>query len=88
MDLIINRLLLYSFLEKRNIQKHVKHEPPSLNTFMKFLRVLTELVEQNLSRILPDRIALILDGWTTDSVHYLGVFAAFPMSNNFGYESD
>ena len=35
MDLIINGLLLYSFVENLLIQKHVKYEPPSLNTFMK-----------------------------------------------------
>eukprot|EP00171_Calliarthron_tuberculosum_P003101 IDg3101t1 len=85
LDFIINGLLPFSFVEKRLIRKHVKHDPPSLNTFMKYLGLLTKLVERKVSDLLPDNIALVFDGWTADSTHYLAVFATFPLCDGEGF---
>lgn len=86
-DFIINGLLPFVFVEKQIIRRHVKHDPPSLSTFMKYLNLLTRHVETKIAAILPNKIALVFDGWSTDSVHYLAVFASFSSSNQNGYDT-
>ena len=64
MDLVINSLLPFSFVESPKIRKHVKHESISVNTFMKYLALTTEIVEEKIAVILPDAFALVFDGWS------------------------
>ncbi len=85
-DLIVNGLMPFSSIEKPIICCHVKHEPFSLNTLMKYLSAITEIVERKIAMILPQKICLIFDGWTSDSTHYLGVFATFPSRATSVYE--
>ena len=68
------------------MRRHVRHEPPSMDRFMKYIQLLTENVEQKLSQLLPSKFALIFDGWTADTTHYLAIFATFPKDNEQGYE--
>ncbi len=63
-----------------------KHQAFSINTLMKYLAALTERVERKITALLPEKIALILDGWTCGSTHYLGVFASFPSDSKDSYE--
>ena len=85
-DFIVNALLPFSFVEKPIIRDHVKYKPTSLSTFMRYLSLLTEVVEQKIARLLPEKIALVFDGWTSGTSHYLAVFASFPAPNKRGYE--
>lgn len=85
LDLVINGLLPFSFVEKQIVRTHVKHEPISLTTFMKYMTLLTAQVEQKISLLLPDTLALVFDGWTTDATHYLAVFATFPIEGSDSY---
>lgn len=84
-DFIINGLLPFHFVEKAVIRKHVKAEAPSIKTFMKYLHLLTECVEKKVAAKLPNQFALVFDGWTDTSTHYLAVFASYPTSNSKGY---
>lgn len=85
-DLIINALLPFSFVEKKVVREHVKHDPMSLSTFMRYLPLLTELVENKIADLLPPKIALVFDGWTAGTTHYFAVFASFPSDSNLGYD--
>lgn len=85
LDLIINELLPFSFVEKPIARKHIKHDPICLNTFMKYMKKLTVHVEHRLSNILPEKFALVFDGWSAGQTHFVGIFASFPDSSENGY---
>ena len=36
--------------------------------------------------MLPDRFALVFDGWSCSDTHYLAFFATYPFENVVGYE--
>jgi hypothetical protein len=42
-----------------------------VNTFMKYLRLVTTKVETIVKDKLPSKLGLILDGWTENSIHTL-----------------
>ena len=80
-DFIVSGLLPFSFVEKHSIRKHIRHEDININTFMKYISGLTRAVEEKIATLLPEKIALVFDGWSSDSTHYLAVFATFPSAN-------
>ena len=86
-DLIVNNLLPFYFVTKKEIRKQVKYEPTSLKTSMKYIGKLTETKKEKISSLLPDKLALVFDGWTSCSTHYLAVFASFSSTNNYGHET-
>ena len=51
------------------------------------MRLLTERVEEKVRRKLPEKFALVFDGWTTTDYHYVAVFSVFPAENNVGYKA-
>ncbi len=48
----------------------------------KYVLNLAEVVEKSIMKMLPDKLALLFDGWTEGSFHYIGVFAFF--NNSIG----
>lgn len=48
---------------------------------MSDLSFLTIHVENNISEALPERSAMIFDGQSTPTAHYVGVFASFQSLN-------
>ena len=47
------------------------------NTFMKYLNIVTEATEKKISKQLPCKFALMFDGWSHMSTHYVAIFASF-----------
>ena len=85
-DSVINGLLPFTIFEKPVGQPAVKYKPITQKTLMKYIHLLTELVEEIIQKKLPSKFALIHDGWTANQTHYVGMFATFPSSNEIGYE--
>jgi hypothetical protein len=56
---------------------YTKLQPISVETLMNGIGKLTYLVEEKIKQILPEKFALIFDGWSDSSIHYLAVFAVF-----------
>ena len=54
-DYIMSRLLPFSFVEKAVIRKHILIKPYSLNTFMKYMTLLIELLELKIAESLHRR---------------------------------
>ena len=52
---------------------------------MQLLPRLTISVEQKFSALIPNRLALIFDGWTNNSTHYIAIVASFPKTNEDGF---
>ncbi|ETV86973.1 hypothetical protein H257_01991 [Aphanomyces astaci] len=52
---------------------------------MKYMHALCYHVERKIASQLPDKFALVHDGWSHGSTHYLAIFATFPSSDPIGY---
>ena len=49
--------------------------------------LVTREVEKKIGDLLPSKFALVLDGWTKNSTHFLGVFASSASPNINGFET-
>lgn len=65
----------------RNVREHLRYERISFNLFKRIMSLLARQVENNLSEILPDKIALTIDGQSTLPAHYGATFASFPTND-------
>ena len=75
LDLIINASLPFSVVESKIFRKHVKHDAPCTEKFMKYMTELTMNVENKIAQSLPTKFALVSDGWPHHSTHYASVFS-------------
>ncbi|CAK4359712.1 unnamed protein product, partial [Aphanomyces euteiches] len=69
-DIIVNGLHPFSICEDKLIGKYSKLDGMDRDTLQKYMRKLTESVEIALSALLPNKFALVFDGWTAQSTHY------------------
>lgn len=83
----IHNLRPFNSCENLDVFRHIKHETISQKTLLKYVENLTELVEKKLSQLLPEKFALMLDGWSTTNTHYIGIMAIFRSENTNGYSS-
>ena len=67
----------FSFVESKLTRKYSTLEPISVDTFVSYMQKLTSHVEEKIRNIISPKIDLVLDGWSHQSVHYLGIFAVF-----------
>ena len=54
------------------------YDPISVNTLKKYMDLITTEEDKKIAFILPSKITIVIDGWTKQSTHFLGVFATFP----------
>ena len=73
-----------SFVDDQLSKKYSNLKPLTRVTLGKYILKLTQQVESNIAKDLPDLFGLILDGWTdlSTSTHYYGIFACYPDKNN------
>ncbi|KAH9142373.1 hypothetical protein AeRB84_013546 [Aphanomyces euteiches] len=67
-------------------RKHSRLEPISQNTLMKWMEKLSNGVEKKISDLLSDKFAIVFDGWSLGSTHYVAVSVCFPSSDSIGYQ--
>lgn len=84
---IINRLLPFPCVEKKVFIDNVKHEPMPLSNFMRYLPLLTELVENESADKLSNKFAIVFDIWLSRSARCTTVFAVHTSSSPFGLHS-
>lgn len=65
-------------LENPVFTRNMHYESISCNTIRKYLSSLTEHVESKIKTLLPNKFALVFDGWSTGSKHFECLFAVFP----------
>lgn len=75
--MIVRTVLTFSSIEDPNFKKIVRLENLLFSSFMTYMKLLTEQVEKKISLKLLSIVALVLDGWSCDSMHYLVIFASF-----------
>ena len=86
LDLIVHEELPFSFVEKERVRRYSKMPPICSNTLMKYLRDVTERVEEKIKMEMKHtKIGLLFDGWSENSVHFIGVFACYEVDGNSKY---
>lgn len=86
MDVIIQGLLPFSVLENNLFKKYLRYAPVEYHIFLKCMNLLTAIVETKISRKLPTKFVLIVDGWSTSDTHYFANFATYPANDDVKYE--
>ena len=66
----------FEFVESDLTRKYTNLQPTCRKTLMKYMHLTTLEVEKAITKSLPDRFALLLNGWTHHSTHFLAVFAS------------
>ena len=77
LDWVCMELKPFEFVESDLTRKYTNLQPICRKTLMKYMHLTTLEVEKAITKSLPDRFALLLDGWTHHSTHFLAVFASF-----------
>ena len=86
LDIVINTLQPFSICESETISVHTKYPHISVETLMSYMKDLTLIVEAKIASTIPETFAIILDGWSYVSTHYLGVLASWPSDCDGGYD--
>ncbi|CAG8529665.1 4164_t:CDS:2 [Acaulospora morrowiae] len=74
---IIHLNLPLSFVDDPLVHEMFKYDPIFSNTLKKHMKILTEKVEQNLKKELPNTFGLLLNGWKEGSDYYIALFACY-----------
>ncbi|GAB1602785.1 hypothetical protein Ahia01_000558600 [Argonauta hians] len=77
----------FSFIEDPLTRKYTNLGFMSNVTLKKYMNKLSSEVEKRISKELPGKFALIIDGWSKKSNHFVGLFASYPWSDKKGYRS-
>jgi hypothetical protein len=77
MELVIELNFPFSILENKLLRKAVRYEDISVDTFQKYLYLVTAEVEVQVAKNLPAKFGLIIDGWSEGNQHFFGLYAAF-----------
>jgi hypothetical protein len=75
LDWIIKEGLPFCFCENNSTRTYSRLKPICTNTLKKYMLAVTREVENAISQLLPDQFGIILDGWSDDSNHFVGLFA-------------
>ena len=75
---VINGNHPLSFVDNQYTRKYTNLEPISSKTLISYMEKLEKVVENAIKSKLPERFAILIDGWSgEDSTHYLGIFAVY-----------
>lgn len=86
MEKVILKLRPFSIVEDKIERKYCNLSPICTKTFISYMRRLVGVVEGKVTARLPEKFALVFDGWSCGSTHYLAVFASVPAENEHGFE--
>jgi hypothetical protein len=81
-DWIVAKNLPFNFVEDNYTRKNVKLDSICTNTLKKYMKLLTEEVENRVTERLPQNFGIVFDGWSQGSEHYIALFACFPILND------
>ncbi|ETV75063.1 hypothetical protein H257_10662 [Aphanomyces astaci] len=79
-------LMPFSFCENDMARRFTTMGTISVKTLMKCMHAMCRWMESKISETLPESFAIIYDGWTSGSTHYVAMFATFPNDSHRGYE--
>lgn len=86
MECIALCILPFNFCENPIIRKQFKQSGVCRNTLVRYIHELCKNVENRVRSALPEMFAIVFDGWSDGSTHYVAVFATYPFSNDAGFD--
>ncbi len=84
-EFVVDGLQPFSVVENPTFLKQSRFDPISRKTLAKYLEALSSSVEEKIAQILPDKFAIVFDGWSCGDTHYVAVYATFPYNTPVGY---
>lgn len=72
----------FSFISDHLTRKYTSLEPLCVNTLKKYMEIVVRHVEMKIAKALPERFAIIFDGWSENSTHFVALFASYPDSTS------
>ena len=81
-ELVVVCNLPFTFVENPLIRKYNKLDSIARNTLMKYLKLLTIEVEKKVSKELPEKFGIVIDGWSERIRHFIAVFASYAQGEN------
>ncbi|ETV69647.1 hypothetical protein H257_14670 [Aphanomyces astaci] len=79
-------LMPFSFCENDIARRFTTLGTISVKPLMKWKHAMCRWMESKISETLPESFAIVYDGWTSGSTHYVAMFATFPNNSHRGYE--
>lgn len=76
----------FYFCEQNATRRHFWHSTINILALMRCMEILANIVKEKMKAILPDRLAIVFDGWTGGESHYVSVFATFPSDQPKSFE--
>jgi hypothetical protein len=67
---VIGQGLPLNWCENESVREFSKLKSISVETLMKYMALLTEQVELEVARLLPNNFGITLDGWSEGSQHF------------------
>ena len=85
--MVVMCLLPFSIVDNNNMRRFFSFAGICRNTLTKYVHKLVLTVEHKISLTLPGKFALIFDGWSCGSTHYVAVYASYPSESAYGYST-
>jgi hypothetical protein len=77
MEQVVLENLPFSFVDKAVNRRNSRLNPISSKGLKDAISVVTKKVEEHISRILPNKFALVFDGWSSGDTHFVAVLVSF-----------
>ena len=69
--------LPFVFVENALTRKNSKLDSIARNTLMKYLKLLSVEFEKKVSKELPEKFGIVIDGWSEGNRHFIAIFASY-----------
>jgi len=69
---IVNKSLPFNIVEDRETRSLINLPTMGVKLLMKCLEAVTIMVEKKIEKLLPDKFAIIMDGWSSGNTHFVG----------------
>lgn len=77
MRFIVGKGTPFSWVEDEVVCSFSSAKSISVETLLRHMELVTRCIEREVTRELPDRFGLILDGWSQGSLHFIAIIACF-----------
>ena len=78
----------FSFVTEATTRTYTKLKPICTNTLLKHMHGIAKQVEEKISLLLAEKkFAILIDGWSKGSTHYVAIFASYADTNSNGYST-
>lgn len=64
---------------------HIKDDPIGSQTLKKYMELLGRQVKEKTSKLLPEKFALVFDGWSAGDEQYVGILFTFSSTKENEY---